>query len=123
MAQARLYFYAAAAHPRTGGSTSTFVLCLGNEPQTLRRCASPSSPTRASYEALLGGIRAAASLGVAKLEVWGSSRGLVKALARSRGTSESAPPWPFNAACVAAAGTMRCSYVSVYPENNLAARS
>jgi ribonuclease HI len=123
MAQARLYFHAA-ANPRSVGSTSTFVLCLGNTSQTLRRSASShGSPTRASYEALLSGIRAAASLGVSELEVWGSSRGLVKALVRNRGTSGAAPPWPFDAACMAAAGLMQCSYVSVYPENNLATRS
>lgn len=100
------------------------MLCLGNTSQTLRRSAHVDGPPmKAAYAALLGGIRAAACLGVSELEVWGSSRALVRALVRARGSAEHGLPWPLDAACARAAGRMQCSYVSVYPENNLATRS
>ncbi len=109
MAQARLYFQGTPGSvPKT--SRTTFVLCLGNTSQTLRRSVPvDSTPMKASYAALLSGIETAASLGVRALEIWRSSRSLAEALMRTRGSAEHGMPCPLDPACARAAVDMACT--------------
>lgn len=115
-------YYHAAVDPATGGCVARFALFTGQPARVYRgRGHPPGDVVTAHYLALLAGLRTAAGMGVRQIAVHGSSRETLALLEQRRedvaGEREGAA-WPFDAACWEAAGGARCTYVSIYAENN-----
>ena len=111
-------YYHAAVDPATGGCVARFALFTG--PARVYRGLGhpPGDVVTAHYLALLAGLRTAAGMGVRQIDVHGSSRETLALLEQRREDERERGAWPFDAACWEAAGGARCTYVSIYAENN-----